>query len=221
MLEVPKSAKGQGGTTSYRIPNGPRSLLVEVSPSLFGRSVTVAVGGRVVGRFRKPTAQTPWLEYQLPGGIDKVVLALVCESGSISSHVFLDGRNLRGGETIDAWRSRAPERIDRYEQHIIRGWVLGNDDWAVTLSALIAGAGMTAIALAAEPLLVVIAAALVGATVAIVTVAAWLRIVRRFAMWLRTKPMWNDDLRIEAVFGLAVSPLVALIVLVVVFASNG
>jgi hypothetical protein len=204
------STTGTVGPASWRVPTSRGSVLLEIEPALFGRKVTVRLGGREIARFPKPNGQRPWIEHVLPGDAHEVVLVLVWEPKATSSHVFVDGANLRGGETLDARRAQAPKPMDRYEQNIIHGWVMREDN-AVTLWALLGGASITVLALRDQPLPVVIAAVVVGSVLALICVSVWLGAVKRFALWLLTKPTWNDGLRAEAVFLMALSPLAALL----------
>jgi len=51
-------------------------------------------------------------------------------------------------------------------------------------------------------------------------VTGWTSLVRRFAVWLGTKPTWNDGLRAEAVFLFMISPMVLLVAIGIIATSH-
>jgi len=120
VTETTESATGSVGPSSWRVPTSRGSLLLEVEPAMIGRKVTVCLGGREIARFPKPNGQRPWVEHVLASDEHMVVLVLVWEPSTVSSHVFVDGLNLRDGERLDVWRARAPKPIDRFEQNETR-----------------------------------------------------------------------------------------------------
>lgn len=215
MTEVTQSARGSIGPSWWRVAKGDGTVLIEVEPALFGRTVKVSEDRREIERLRKPTGQQPWVEHVLANDEHAVVLVLVWESGGVSSHVFVDGVNLRGGETLDVWRSRAPKPIDRFEQNVLRSSALNEDDDALYSFFFALSVGGAA-GWASGSILVWL---VVAAGTALV-VTGWTWIVRRFARWLGTKPTWHDGLRAEAVFLLMISPLVALVAIAILATSH-
>jgi hypothetical protein len=207
------SPTGEIGPASWRVPTSGGSALVEVAPALFRRSVTVRIGAREVARLRKPNGQQPWVEHALPGDGHELLLVLAWEPEAVSSHLFVDGVNARDGETLDSWRARAPKPMDRYEQNVIHGWVRKEHDTS-TAWALLGSVGLLVFTMRNQPLPAVLAAVIGGSIFALICVFVWLKAVERFALWLATKRTWNDGLRAEAVFLVAISPLAALFMLV-------
>jgi hypothetical protein len=199
----------------WRVPKGDGTALLEVEPALFGRTVKVSEDRREIARFAKPTGQQPWVEHALPGNERSVVLVLVWDSSVISSHLFVDGRNLRGGDTIETWRSRAPKPIDRFEQNVLRSSALNedNDAWRFFALGLVVG-GVAGWAAGSILIMVIVSAG------AALLVTGWTSLVRRFAVWLGTKPTWNDGLRAEAVFLFMISPMVLLVAIGIIATSH-
>ena len=215
MTEISASARGSVGSSFWRVPKAEGTALLEVEPALFGGAVKVSEDSREIARFAKPTGQQPWVEHTLPDNEHSVVLVLVWHSSSISSHLFVDGRNLPGGDTIETWRSRAPKPIDRFEQNVLRSFALteDNDPWSFLALGFVVG---SVAGWAAGSILVMV---IVSAGAALL-ITAWTAIVRRFATWLGSKPTWNDGLRAEAVFLLMVAPMVLLVAIGILAAAR-
>jgi hypothetical protein len=209
-----RTAAGVGGPTFWRVQRGERSVFIEVEPTLFGRSVKVWKDHVEIARTEKPTGQRPWIEFELPGE-PGLVLVLVLDASGLTFHLFADGRDLKGGETLDALRERSPKPIDRYEQNVLRAGVFNEDNGLIAafVLALLVG-GVTGAASGSVLVLVV------AAVIAAVTVTAWTAVVRRFAFWLGTKKTWPDGLRAEAVFLLMVSPLAILFAVGIIYGGH-
>lgn len=92
--------------------DGNRHIL-DLLPSLIG-SVAVEVDGRQVARLPKPTPQTPWEECLVEIAGETVVVALI-SSFVMQTDVFVGGRSLIDGRTLDAARLMAPERVRGYQ----------------------------------------------------------------------------------------------------------
>ncbi len=212
MAEPTVSATGSVLPSSWRIPTSRGPLVLEVAPVLFGRKVIVRQGGLEIARFPEPSGQQPWVEHVLPNAEHTIVLVLVWETSAVSAHLFVDGLDLRDGQSIDSWRARAPKPMDRFEQNIIHGWVMKQDLLHPELG-LLGGVGVAVATIGGWPLPVVMLGVVIGGIAAIVCVSGWLWVVQRLALWLVDKRTWNDGLRAEAVFLVMVFPIAALFIL--------
>jgi hypothetical protein len=172
---------------------------------VLGRDVVVSIDGREVARFPKPTGERPWEEHALSHDGSWLVLALeVRPDLPIGSRLFVDGKEYRGGESIQAWRDRAPRPRDRFEQ-FWGGWPFMSWLGRIVLALLVTGPFVAGSFDGHEPRQLV--AAMVGLGVVVVYELCLASVVRS----LINRPHWPSRARSIIVVGVAVLlPMLAL-----------
>ena len=87
---------------------------IDLLPTLLTGSVNVDLDGRRVTRLSKPRPQDPWRERALVVG-GRAVLVAVIWAAVMQTDVFIDGRSVLDGRSIDERRRDAPEAVHGYE----------------------------------------------------------------------------------------------------------
>ena len=88
---------------------------VDLIPAAFVRSVAVQADGRTIGRIPKPTPQRPWREATFSIAGEPIRVALTWHFPVMLTDVFVRGRSVRDGRTIDEARADAPAPLTNYE----------------------------------------------------------------------------------------------------------
>lgn len=96
---------------------GDRSHILDLIPGLLG-SVAIEVDGHGVGRVRAPAPQRPWQEATIEVDGEPIVVAVSWHRPVMHTDVFVGGRSLRYGRTLEAARSVAPKPASDYETWI-------------------------------------------------------------------------------------------------------
>jgi len=98
---------------SFSIGAGTHRL--DILPAAIGGSVALEIDGRFVGRLSKPKPQRPWQEVSLDLAHQPVVVALTWHRPIMWTNVFVAGRSLLDGRTIEEARQTAPAPLSDYE----------------------------------------------------------------------------------------------------------
>ena len=88
---------------------------IDLIPAAAARSVAVQADGRTIGRIPKPTPQRPWREATFSIAGEPIRVALTWHVPVMLTDVFLRGRSVRDGRTIDQARADAPAPLTNYE----------------------------------------------------------------------------------------------------------
>ena len=88
---------------------------LDLIPAAIARTVSVEVDGRTIGRIPKPTPQRPWREATFLIDGQPIEVALAWHFPVMQTDVFIDGRSIRDGRSIDAARAEAPRALTNYE----------------------------------------------------------------------------------------------------------
>ena len=173
---------------SWSIPLATGTATLELAPSIFGKTVTAKWDGAVIGRWIVPTLENPWAEYRLNEVDDRVVVALISAiDRPFEMRVFVDGRDLDDGASLEALRS-LPRAKDRFDQAVASWWFFS---WygALAFGLAIASPFFVAAITSSDVTLAVI-----GAVVLAVAWLYWVG-VTAFVRWLSSKTSWPVRLR--------------------------
>jgi hypothetical protein len=88
---------------------------LDLIPAAAIRSVDVQADGRTIGRIPKPTSQRPLREAVFAIDGEPVLVVLTWHVPVMLTDVFVRGRSVRDGRTIDAARADAPPPLTNYE----------------------------------------------------------------------------------------------------------
>jgi hypothetical protein len=88
---------------------------LDLIPAAAIRSVAVEADGRTIGRIPKPTPQRPLREAVFSIDGQPVLVALTWHFPVMLTDVFVRGRSVRDGRSIDAARAAAPPPLTNYE----------------------------------------------------------------------------------------------------------
>jgi hypothetical protein len=94
-----------------------KSHILDLLPGVLG-TVAIEVDGRHVGEVRKPAPQRPWVEATVEIDGEPVIVAVRWHRPVIHTDLFVDGRSVRDGRTIEAARVAAPKPASNYETWI-------------------------------------------------------------------------------------------------------
>src|SRR5262245_42227833 len=86
---------------------GDRSHILDLIPGVLG-TVAIQVDGEDVAHVRKPTPQRPWQEASFEIGGEPVVVAASWHRPVMHTDVFVAGRSVRYGRTLEVARAVAP-----------------------------------------------------------------------------------------------------------------
>jgi hypothetical protein len=88
---------------------------IDLAPAAIGKSVSVLIDGRVLGRLPKPTPQRPWREAAFEIDNEAVLVGLTWHFPVMRTDVFVDGRSVRDGRPTESVRAEAPAPLSNYE----------------------------------------------------------------------------------------------------------
>ncbi len=183
------AAKGQ----SWQIPYEGRSAKLELTQSIFGKTVIAALDGVEVSRWAAPTGDRPWAEHQLPDAEHEIVVALIsARDDPFVMRVFVDGKDLDDGTSLESWRSR-PRPRDQFEKAFGGWWFF---DWygpiafglAVASPVFIGALSGRSVALAVATPLVAVAGFVYFSAIALLV--KWLIGKIEWPVMLRTAIFW-------------------------------
>jgi hypothetical protein len=207
---------GQEGTVEsgvFWVTQRERRVKIEVVPSILRSTVSLRVDSVEVARIPKPTGEHPWTEHPIPGLDRSVFVGLLAEADRpMVASVFVDRRSLLDGESVEAWRGRAPRPMDRFEQ----AWrtLAFLDRWArVAFAGLIAVAGVPFLLAAPDGQRLPGAFAVLFVGLVAYAYSAGVGVLVR---WLMTRPQWPVPLRSAIVW----AAMLGLPLLLVVVASS-
>ncbi len=190
---------------STSIPWVGRTATLRVVPSLLGRTASLLVDDQELARVPKPTGEQPWVQCEVPGSDPVVVVVLIARRDLPADvAVFVDGRNVRDGMSLEYCRRQAPRPQDKFEQ----AW--GASYFSRAFSGSVFGMLMAA------PFVLGAAAAsngrlLVYAAEAFVLGFGYVRIVALLIRALLGRPGWPVRLRYAVALGAVIGlPALAL-----------
>lgn len=200
------TSAGGPESRSWSIPLATGTARLELAPSIFGKSVTAKLSGSDIGRWVVPTLDHPWVEHPLSEFNDRVVVALISAADRpFEMRVFVDGRDLDDGASLEALRS-LPRPRDRFEQ-AVAGWWFFSWYGALAFGLAIASPVLVGAITSSDAILAVAA----GVTFA----AGWLYWVgvTAFVRWLCDKTSWPVRLRIAGFYLFLVGSFAAALLL--------
>ena len=113
------------GLLEWAIPWHGNTSVLTIKTSLLGRSAVVFVDGVEQRRLKRPTEERPWAEIQLDQTPPTIVVAQLFQHRLVvATRVFVDGVCLDDGLSLEAWRSRRPPDVDRFDR-LFRGRLMG------------------------------------------------------------------------------------------------
>jgi hypothetical protein len=95
------------------VNGGPHEI--DLAPAAIGGTVRIVVDGLVAGRIAKPTPQRPWREASLAVDGEPVQVALTWHFPVMRTDVFVAGRSLLDGRSLDDGRASAPPALANYD----------------------------------------------------------------------------------------------------------
>ena len=99
----------------WHVELGGKAHGIDLVPAAVGKTVTVEIDGRPVGRLPKPTPQHPWREATYHIDDEAVLVGLTWHFPVMRTDVFVDGRAVRDGRSIEIVRADAPAALSNYE----------------------------------------------------------------------------------------------------------
>jgi hypothetical protein len=201
-----------------------RSYRLDLLPLAHRRSVVYKIDGRRINQMAAPTPQVPWREARTTIAGEPVVIGLTWHFPVMHTDVFLGGRSVRDGRSLESVRGDAPKALTNYEVWLgglFRVPFFGSRPrpprFAPVLVAI--AVGVWVIALVASPLApawrLPVAAALVvtGVVVMLSFVWSWVVVAERIHRALLGRPQLGDAGRVLAFFaGLVAYPIVAMLI---------
>jgi hypothetical protein len=206
---------------------GGRSYRLDLIPGVLGRrSVVFKIDGRTINRMAAPTPQVPWREAHTTIAGAPVVIGLTWHFPVMHTDVFIGGRSLRDGRTLDSVRGDAPDAMSNYEV-----WLGGLfrvpffssrprpprfAPMAVAIAAVV-----WIVALFASPFppewrgIVAAVLAATGVTLVLSFVWSWLAVAERLYRALLARPQLGNAARVVAFFaGFLAYPIIRMLVVV-------
>ena len=177
------------------IPWSGRSATLKVRLSMLGRTATLCVDGQEVTRMPEPTGERPWVQCEVPGSDPPVLVVLVMRPDLPADiGIFIDGRSVKDGTSLEYWRRRAPRPRDKFEQAWGRSYFTSGLGGPVFGTLMAVPFLLGAVAVGNRRLLVYAVGAYLLGTAYILTIA---RLIRA----LLARPGWPVRLRYGTVFG--------------------
>lgn len=99
----------------WQVEVGGKVRGIDLAPAAIGKSVSVLIDGRVLGRMPKPTPQRPWREAAFEIDNEAVLVGLTWHFPVMRTDVFVGGRSVRDGRPIESVRAVAPAALSNYE----------------------------------------------------------------------------------------------------------
>ena len=100
----------------WSVDVGGRTYRLDLIPGVLGRrSVVFKIDGRTINRMHAPTPQGPWREAHTTIAGEPVVIGLTWHVPVMHTDVFVGGRSLRDGRTLESVRGDAPKALTNYE----------------------------------------------------------------------------------------------------------
>jgi len=205
---------------------GDRSHILDLIPGVLG-TVAVEVDGRLVGHVRKPAPQRPWEEATVEVDGEPVLVAASWHRPVMHTDVFVGGRSLRYGRTLEAARNVVPPPASNYE-----AWIGGLYRYRMPTRSAIVTRGMAVVAVISLLALAVILiwmarpsglflALIVGAAMLalfVVWYVSWQAVTTRVHLALLDRPELEDSRRLAwFLAAFLVYPVLSIAVLVVVY----
>ncbi len=222
LVEIADRTGAAGERLHWAVDVGARSHGLDLIPGILGRSVAIEVDARRVGSMPEPTPQRPWRERDFAIAGEPVVVGLTWHAPVMHTDVFVGGRSLRDGRTLESVRSDAPKALANYEVWLGGLFALpfiGSRPRAPRFGPVLIGvsAAVWLMAMIASPvppgLRIPVAVALVATAVVLVLsfLWAWVIVAERIHLALLVRPQIGDVGRVVAFFaGFVAYPLVVM-----------
>ena len=205
---------------------GDRSHILDLIPGVLG-TVAVEVDGRLAGHVRKPAPQRPWEEATIEVDDEPVIVVASWHRPVMHTDVFVAGRSVRYGRTIEAARAGAPRPATNYETWVggLYRYRIPGRPAIVTRWMAVAGV-VSVLALAVVFIWMARPSGLVAAVITLVALIAlffiwftsWTAITTRVHLALLDRPELDDTRRVAwftaALLGY---PVLSVAVLVLVY----
>jgi hypothetical protein len=206
---------------------GGRSYRLDLIPGVLGRrSVVFKIDGRAINRMAAPTPQVPWREAHTTIAGESVVIGLTWHFPVMHTDVFVGGRSLRDGRTLDSVRGDTPRAMTNYEVWLgglFRVPFFGSRPRSPRFATLLVAiaAAVWIVALFATPFppewrgVVAAVLAATGIVLMLSFVWSWLVVAERLHRALLARPRLGNAARVLAFFtGFVAYPIVALFIVV-------
>ncbi len=94
---------------------GGRAHVLDILPAAVIRSVALELDGQPVRHVPKPTSQHPWRETTIEADGTSAVVALIWHRPVMRTDLFVEGRSMVDGRSLEAARATAPRALTAYE----------------------------------------------------------------------------------------------------------
>ncbi len=196
-------------------------------PSFVRPWVAVEIDGRPVTRVRTPNGRAPWREAAVDIDGVRITIALIHAWIGMRTDVFVEGRSLTDGRTIQEVRSQGPVPVRGYERWfgdmVAERWrpTRGETAYVLALSIMLAGLPYTLLGIVngRAPLVALASGIAAAAAISFVflVVIGWSGLLGRLNGRLLARPELGDWRRaVLFLAALAIPPLLVFVVVVAV-----
>ena len=195
---------------------------LDLIPAVIRGSVRIELDGHAVGRLPKPSQRHPWRETDVTVDGETVIVALTWHVPVMRTGVFVGGRSLLDGRTIQDARRAAPSPVGAYDAWLGGLYPLGAPARRPLVTwprSLIAVAAVVSLGI----LFIVRPGGLLAGLIATVALTAlcaiwfrsWTVLTARAHAWLIARPELGDPIRLVGFFGAFIGYAVVSVVTVV------
>lgn len=202
------------------------SHILDLLPGVLG-TVAIDVDGRHAGEVRKPAPQRPWVEATVVIDGEPVIVAVRWHQPMMHTDVFVGGRSVRYGRTLERARSVAPPPASNYE-----AWIGSIYRFRIPTRPAILTRGMAVVAVISlvalgviliwmtRPSGILLAAIAGAAMIALFTIwwVSWHAVATRVHLALLDRPELGDSTRVAWWFAAFLGyPVLSIAVIVLVY----